>query len=285
MKERDSFQSRRSFIFTPGTRPELVSKAIDCGADIVCLELEDGVAPQDKNLARNNVVSLFENGYKSESTELVVRINSLRCKYGLEDLNTFLEMKTPPPTIMLPKVDCADEIQMIDALLSERELDTRLHIIIETNQGLEASIDIAQASPRIDALFFGGVDMAADLRCSGDWNSLLFARSKVVHAAATAKIDSLDVPFLDLNDEGGLREQAVLAKDLGFSGKGSIHPKQIPIINEIFTPSPAEIDYAEKVVKAFNASDSGLVLVDGKLIEKPVLREMKRKLSIAKHRQ
>jgi len=93
------------------------------------------------------------------------------------------------------------------------------------------------------------------------------------------------VPFLDLNDEEGLREQAVLAKDLGFSGKGSIHPKQIPIINEIFTPSPAEIEYAEKVVKAFNATDSGLVLVDGKLIEKPVLREMKRKLSIAKHRQ
>ena len=285
MRKRDSFQSRRSFIFTPGTRPELVSKAIDSGADIVCLELEDGVAPQDKQNARNNVVSLFETGYKSETVELVVRINSLRSKYGLEDLNAFLEMEAPPPAIMLPKVNCAEEIKVVDDLLSERDLETRLHIIIETNLGLEASIDIAQASPRIDALFFGGVDMAADLRCSGNWNSLLFARSKVVHAAATGKIDSLDVPFLDLSDEDGLREQAVLAKDLGFTGKGSIHPKQIPVINEIFTPSTSEIEYAEKVVKAFNATDSGLVLVDGKLIEKPVLREMKRKLSIAKHRR
>ena len=107
----------------------------------------------------------------------------------------------------------------------------------------------------------------------------MYARSKVVHAAATASIDSLDVPFLDLNDEDGLREQATLAKDLGFSGKGSIHPKQIPIINSIFTPSSEEIEHALRIIEEFEKADSGLVVVDGKLIEKPVLREMKRKLA------
>jgi len=278
----DLFQSRRSFIFAPGTRPELVPKAIQSGADIVCVELEDGVAPHDKESARNNVTGLFENHAHDKSVELVVRMNSLRCKYGLDDLTAFLEMEVPPTTIMLPKVECAEEVKLVDDLLSEKNLEVELHLIIETNLGLEASIDIALASTRTSALFFGGVDMAADLRCNGDWNSLLYARSKVVHAAATAKIDSLDVPYLDLEDEAGLRDQAVLARDLGFSGKGSIHPKQIPVINEVFTPSEAEIKYAEKVIKAFDAADSGLVVVDGKLIEKPVLREMKRKLSIMK---
>lgn len=279
MKEDKDFQSRRSFIFTPGTRPELLSKAFKSGADIVCLELEDGVSPNDKKTARQNVVALFETGPERSHCELVVRINSIRSRFGLDDLIAFLDMKTPPLTLMLPKVECGEEVKVIDDLLSERNQQVKLQVIIETNKGLEACSEIAQSSSRITALFFGGVDMSADLRCSGDWGSLLYARSKVVHAAATASIDSLDVPFLDLNDEDGLREQATLAKDLGFSGKGSIHPKQIPIINSIFTPSSEEIEHALRIIKEFEKADSGLVVVDGKLIEKPVLREMKRKLA------
>tara|TARA_Y100001935_G_C17308466_1_gene514004 strand:- start:1625 stop:2479 length:855 start_codon:yes stop_codon:yes gene_type:complete len=278
MKEGRDFQSRRSFIFTPGTRPELLSKAFESGADIVCLELEDGVAPDEKNKARQNVVKLFKSAPVRESCELVVRVNSLRTRFGLDDLVAFLD--TPPPlTIMLPKVESEDEVKIIDDLFLESNQHINLQIIIETNKGLEACFEIAQSSPNITALFFGGVDMAADLRCSGTWDSLLYARSKLVHAAAAANIDSLDVPFLDLNDENGLLEQATLAKELGFSGKGAIHPKQIPVINSIFTPSPEEIAYAVRVIEEFKKAESGLVVIDGKLIEKPVLREMERKLT------
>ena len=278
MKEGRDSQSRRSFIFTPGTRPELLSKAFESGADIVCLELEDGVAPDEKNKARQNVVKLLKSAPVRESCELVVRVNSLRTRFGLDDLVAFLD--TPPPlTIMLPKVESEDEVKIIDDLFLESNQQINLQIIIETNKGLEACFEIAQSSPNITALFFGGVDMAADLRCSGTWDSLLYARSKLVHAAAAANIDSLDVPFLDLNDENGLLEQATLAKELGFSGKGAIHPKQIPVINSIFTPSPEEIAYAVRVIEEFKKAESGLVVLDGKLIEKPVLREMERKLA------
>ena len=278
MKEGRDFQSRRSFIFTPGTRPELLSKAFESGADIVCLELEDGVAPDEKNKARQNVVKLLKSAPVRESCELVVRVNSLRTRFGLDDLVAFLD--TPPPlTIMLPKVESEDEVKIIDDLFLESNQQINLQVIIETNKGLEACFEIAQSSPNITALFFGGVDMAADLRCSGTWDSLLYARSKLVHAAAAANIDSLDVPFLDLNDENGLLEQATLAKELGFSGKGAIHPKQIPVINSIFTPSPEEIAYAVRVIEEFKKAESGLVVLDGKLIEKPVLRDMERKLA------
>lgn len=278
MKEGRDFQSRRSFIFTPGTRPELLSKAFESGADIVCLELEDGVAPDEKNKARQNVVKLLKSAPVRESCELVVRVNSLRTRFGLDDLVAFLDM-LPPLTIMLPKVESEDEVKIIDDLFLESNQQINLQVIIETNKGLEACFEIAQSSPNITALFFGGVDMAADLRCSGTWDSLLYARSKLVHAAAAANIDSLDVPFLDLNDENGLLEQATLAKELGFSGKGAIHPKQIPVINSIFTPSPEEIAYAVRVIEEFKKAESGLVVIDGKLIEKPVLREMERKLT------
>ena len=154
-------------------------------------------------------------------------------------------------------------------------------MIIETNAGLEAAYDIAHASNRIDALFFGGVDMAAELRCKNAWGPLLYARSRVVHAAASAGIDVIDVPFLDLEDMDGMIKEATLARDLGFSGKGAIHPKQIAALNEAFTPDQATIDRARRIITEFEAADTGLVVIDGKLIEKPVLRDMHRILAVA----
>ncbi len=182
---------------------------------------------------------------------------------------------------MLPKVMSPDEIVWLDDILTERAHDIRLHIIIETNAALEAAHDIACASPRIEALFFGGVDMAAELHCKTTWKPLLYARSRVVHAAASAGIEAIDVPYLDLEDPEGMEREACLVRDLGFSGKGAIHPKQIQILNGVFTPDEAAIAHAKKILQAFAEADTGLVVVDGKLIEKPVLREMHRVLSIA----
>ena len=162
--------------------------------------------------------------------------------------------------------------------MSESGPDTRLHIIIETNAGLENVYDIARSSERIDALFFGAVDMSAELRCENTWESLLYARSRIVNAAAGVGVDAIDVPHLDLEDEKGLIRNAERARDMGFSGKGAIHPKQIAAITDVFTPDEASLAHAQKLVDAFEAADTGLVVVDGKLIEKPVLREMKRRL-------
>ena len=229
---------RRSFIFTPGLRPDMFPKALASGADIVCVELEDGVAPKDKNVARGHAISLFEAPQASDGVERILRINCLREAFGIADLQAVLATDSPPPALMLPKVKSPEEIIMIDDLLTERGHNTRLHIIIETNAALEKAFEIARCSSRIDALFFGGVDMAAELRCESTWESLLYARSRVVHAAASAGLDVIDVPYLDLEDEAGMLIAARQAKELGFCGKGSVHPKQIKGLNEVFTPTP-----------------------------------------------
>ena len=272
---------RRSFIFTPGLRPEMYPKALATGADIVCVELEDGIAPKDKAAARANAMKLFESPQADDGVERVVRINSLREGFGVADVQAVLATDTPPPALMLPKVRTPDEVALLDDLLTERGHATRLHVIIETNAGLEAAHEIAHSSPRIDALFFGGVDMAAELRCENAWEPLLYARSRVVHAAAGAGLDAIDVPWLDLEDPDGMERAAVQARELGFSGKGAVHPRQIAALNAVFTPSAERIARARRIIAGFEAADTGLVVIDGKLIEKPVLREMHRIVAIA----
>jgi len=272
---------RRSFIFTPGLKPDMFPKALASGADIVCVELEDGIAPKDKAEAREKALALFEQPQADDGVERIVRINSMRERFGIEDVNAVLITDTPPPALMMPKVRTPDEVVMLDQLLTEAGHATRLHVIIETNAGLEAAFEIARCSPRIDAMFFGGVDMAAELRCQNTFESMIYARSRVVHASAAAGLDVIDVPFLDLDDPEGVRVEAEKVRDLGFAGKGSVHPKQIATLNEVFTPSEAEIARARRIVGEFERADTGLVVIDGKLIEKPVLRDMYRIIAVA----
>ena len=281
MTNKPDARSRRSFIFVPGLRPDMYPKALKSGVDMVCVELEDGIAPKDKSEARRAALTLFETPQADDNVERILRINSVRERFGIEDLSAILNSKWPPPAIMMPKVRTADEVVLVDQLLGEAQHLTRIHVIIETNEGLEAAHEIARASTRIDALFFGAIDMAPELRCDLSWENLLYARSRVVHAAASAGLDVIDVPHLDLDDMEGMRIAAEQARALGFAGKGSIHPKQIPILNEVFTPSPEKIARARRVIAEFEAADTGLVVIDGKLIEKPALREMYRIVAVA----
>lgn len=277
----ESIRPRRSFIFTPGLRPEMYPKALACGADIVCVELEDGIAPKDKEEARRNALALFAEPQADDGVERILRINSMRERFGIEDVQAILSTETPPPALMMPKIKTPDEVVQLDQLLTEAGHVTRLHVIIETCAGLENAYEIAHCSDRIDAMFFGGVDMAAELRCKNEWEPLLYARSRVVHAAASAELDVIDVPYLDLDDPDGNRRAAEQARDLGFCGKGSVHPKQIAALNEVFTPTDDQIARARRIISEFEAADTGLVVIDGKLIEKPVLREMHRIVAIA----
>ena len=272
---------RRSFIFTPGLNPEMFPKALASGADMVCIELEDGIAIKDKDEARKNTINALKNLKINNDVELVVRVNCQRTKPGILDLEAFISSKLNVKALMLPKVKTPDEITFIDDLLTDCNMDTDLHVIMETNEALENIYDIAHASKRIVALYFGGVDMAAELRVPNSYENLIYARSKLVHAGASVGIDVIDVPYLDLEDMDGMKKEAELVRNLGFTGKGSIHPKQINILNEVFTPSKEEIIKAKKIIDQFNASDTGLVVIDGKLIEKPVLREMKRRILVA----
>ena len=272
---------RRSFIFTPGLRPDMFPKALASGADMVCVELEDGIAPKDKAEARQKAMALFEAPQANDGVERIVRINSMRERFGIEDVNAVLANKTPPPALMMPKVRTPDADVMRDQLLPDASPATRLPVSNATTDGLEAAFEIAKCSSRIDAMFFGGVDMAAELRCKNTFESMIYARSRVVHASAAAGLDVIDVPFLDLDDPEGMRVEAEKVRDLGFSGKGSIHPKQIAALNEVFTPTQVQIARARRIISEFEKADTGLVIIDGKLIEKPALRDMYRIVAIA----
>ena len=243
--------------------------------------MEDAVALDRKDEGRSLTLPLFEKATHPH-VERMVRINAVSTYHGLKDLQALIESASPPPSIMIPKIRSAEEVQLIDALLyTAAARSIRYCVIIETNQGLERAIEIAESSPRIDAMILGAVDMSADLRCVKAWEPLLYTRSRLVHAAASAGIDLLDVPYLNLDDPDGLAREARASAQLGFTGKASIHPNQLVAIHEAFSPTDAQIAKARKVCEAFERSPSGLVVVDNELIELPVVRSYYRMLAIA----
>jgi (S)-citramalyl-CoA lyase len=226
--------SRRSYIGIPGLRPELFPDALAVGADMVGVDLEAGNVMKDKDTARKNVVALFEQPQADDGVQRYVRINCLREAFGFADVQAILATDSPPPVLMLPKVGTPEEVVWLDDLLTERGHQCRLYVIIETIDGLEAATAIGRSSPRIDGLFFGGHDMSAELRCQNAWQPLHHARSHLVLAAAAAGLDVVDTPFSDPEDLEGLKREAVLARELGFTGKGAVHPRQIPVLNDVF---------------------------------------------------
>src|SRR5919106_5881736 len=280
-------QPRRNLLFVPGSRPDRFPKALAHRPDMVTVDLEDAVIPALKDRARTEAMALFDGSGggpgdgPGDGIERVVRINALRTPFGLKDLLALIEHPTPPDGVMLPKVESADEVRIVDALLQRAARPVGLHVIIESNAGLEQALAIAGACPRVRSLLFGAVDMAAELGAAMDFTSMLYARSRVVHAAASCGLDAIDVPYLDLEDEEGLRDECRRVQALGYTGKAMIHPKQLGAINAAFTPDAARIAYANKVIAAFETSEGGLVVVDGKLIEIPVVRSARRTLAIA----
>ena len=271
---------RRSLLFVPGLRPDRFAKALGSGADIVCVDIEDAVAPPRKEEARGLSLPLFAEDHGGD-VERMLRINPLSTADGLRDILALRACETPPPALMLAKVGSAEEIGLYDALLDGGCAGIRYHVIVESTDGLANVQEIARASDRIDSLLFGAVDMSADLRAEQAWETLLYARSAVVHAAARYGLDLLDVPWLNLGDPDGLVVEARASAALGFTGKTAIHPNQIPVVNEIFSPSPEQIERARRIVEAFRENTTGLLMVDGELIERPVLRTMHRTLAIA----
>ncbi len=276
-------RARRSFIFMPGLKPEMFPKAVASGADIVCVDLEDAIHPGDKDEARERTLTLMAARPDAGAAETVVRVNALRTPAGLADLAAVIGAGADgPPSLMLPKVASADEVALVSDLLDDAGLATALHVIVESAAGLEAAPAIARASPRVRALFFGAVDYSSDIGARNAWEPLLYARSRLVAAAMAAGLDAIDVPWLDLEDLDGMRAEAEASRALGFVGKGAIHPRQIAPLHAVFSPSADEVAHARRVVAAFEEAGTGLVVIDGKLVEKPVLRAMERVLERAR---
>jgi (S)-citramalyl-CoA lyase len=286
----ERLQPRRNLLFVPGTRPDRFAKALAHRPDMVTVDLEDAVIPAHKDHARDQAMALFERsgdgngegGGPEVGIERVVRINPLRTPFGLKDLLALTLHPSPPDGVMLPKVESADEVRIVDALLQRAARPIGLHVIIESNAGLDQALAIAGACGSMKSLLFGGVDMAAELGAALDFTSMLYARSRVVHAAASFGLDAIDVPWLDLEDMDGLREECRRVQALGFTGKATIHPKQLAVVNEVFTPDAERIAWARRVIEAFEHAPDGLVVLDGKLVEIPVVRSASRTLAIAR---
>ena len=277
----ENIKPRRSAMLVSGKNPEEFADALKSGADMIVIDLEDSVPPDKKDTARREVLALFDGAPSQDKVERIVRINSLRSLEGLADVVAISKCEFFPDALLLPKVNSPAEVTQLDELLSGPQSGIALHVMIETNVGLENCFKIAQAHPRIGALFFGAVDMAAELRVDIGWNAMLYARSRLVHAAAAAGVDLIDVPFLDLGDKEGLRRESEASAELGFTGKGVIDPEDITLINKCFSPGAEEIVRARRIVDAFEQGDGGPVVIDGKMIEKPVLKSMVRILAVA----
>lgn len=270
---------QRSMLFLPGLRTDRFERAAASNADIVCLDLEDAVAPQLKAQAREAVLSTL-NGQRG-GVRLAVRINGAGSPDGADDLLALATAEAPPDIVVLPKANGPEEIGWLISMLPPHFAQAELFAIIETARGLEAACRIATASPRVTTLVFGAADLCAELGCTLAWEPLLYARSRVVHAAAIAGLAVMDVPYLDVDDETGLRAEVAAVRRLGFTAKAAIHPKQVSGINEGFAPSAAEEQRARRVLEAFDACKDGVCLLDGRLVELPVIRAARRTLSIA----
>ena len=282
---------RRSMLFLPGNNPNMLINGNCLGSDDVIFDLEDAVSPAEKDAARILVRNTMR--YMDfRGCEIIVRINSVDTDYWKADLDALLPQK--PDLILLPKTSCAQDALMADEYMTELEKKlgfenntVGLIPLIETALGVENSFAIASSTKRVKALFLGAEDLTADLQCkrTREGREIEYARTRLVVAARAAGVDVYDTPFTDVNDDEGIVIDANLAKSLGFTGKASISPRHVEVINSVFSPTEAEIDYAYEVMDAIalaKEQGKGAIALHGKMIDAPIVTRAERTLAMAK---
>jgi (S)-citramalyl-CoA lyase len=267
----------RSWLFTPGTRPDRFAKASAVGADVAIIDLEDSVAPNEKESAREVALGYLASP-RSARARLALRINGLDKAAGVADVNALLHVRTWPDFLVLPKTETSGHLQILDRLLAAAGANTHLIGIVESAAGLAAVEAISAATSRLAGLMLGAADLAADLGADAAWEPLAFARSRLVAASALHAVMPIDSPFFDIHDERGLREETGRAVALGFEAKAAIHPNQIAIINAALTPTEAAVAKARAII-AENAK--GVGTVGGEMIDEAVARKARRVLAAA----
>jgi citrate lyase subunit beta/citryl-CoA lyase len=288
-------RAARSLLAVPATKRKMVEKALASDADGVFLDLEDAVAPDDKPGAREDVVrALRELDWRGRPR--LFRANALDTPYFCRDLIEVTEAAGDSlDAVMIPKVNRPEDLHAVAILLFQLELamnldveTIRLEAQIESAEGLTNADAIARATPRLTALHFGPGDFAASVRMPqtsigtrDEWDEAYpghrfhYAMQRIVVAARAAGLRVLDGPVADYGDDEGLRESCRVARSLGFDGKWCIHPAQIETVNEVFSPTEREIEWARKVVAAYeeaNAAGSGSASVDGRMIDAASIR-------------
>jgi len=266
--------ARRSVLFSPGDRPELMRKAPTTGADVVVFDLEDAVTPERKAEARDSVRGVLAD-LDAPDVEVCVRVSPAG-RGGAADLDVVLD-GPGPDALVLPKAEDADDVRDLSDLARERDADLPVLALVETAAGILHAEAVAAADPT-DALVFGAEDLAADIGATrtDEGTEVLHAREHVVLAASAAGVDAIDTVYTDFEDTAGLREETAFARDLGYDGKLAIHPAQVDPINEAFTPDAETIEWAHRVLDAREVADRGVFAVEGEMIDAPLVARAER---------
>ncbi|HXJ36894.1 MAG TPA: aldolase/citrate lyase family protein [Candidatus Eisenbacteria bacterium] len=282
---------RRSMLFVPGDNAAMLSTSFVFKPDSVMFDLEDAVSPREKDSARLLVYQALRHpAYRA--IETVVRINELNTEFGIKDLEA--AVRGGAHIVRLPKTETAEDIRQLEAHVARIEKacgrlagDTKLMAAIESASGVVNAVAIATASPRMIAIALAGFDYLVDMhtkRSDGSEPELFYARAAVLHAARAAHIDAFDVAYGNVNDDEGFLREVRIAKELGFDGKSLIHPKQIPLLHAAYAPTPDEVNHAKRVLAAADEAHRnglGVVSLDGKMIDPPVIDEAEMTLQIA----
>ncbi len=267
-------------LYIPGNNPAMLQQGGVYGADSLLLDLEDAVAINQKDAARILVRNILKemNFY---DTEICVRVNHIDTPFGMEDLEEIIPLQ--PDAIRFPKTETPEELERLIKIIEDIEDKhglphdkMTLHVMIETALGVQNVFDIAKFSKRVDAITIGGQDLTADMNISStkDGSGIDLARKMIVMAAKANKIDAIDTIFVDVSDDEGLRKETEYSKNIGFTGKAVINPRQIDIIHEVYQPTQEEIRKAYKIIKAFKKNKEagiGVFSVDGKMVDAPVM--------------
>lgn len=280
---------RRTMMFVPGNNPGMMADAHIYGPDSIMLDLEDSVTMAEKDAARLLVYQALKT-VDYGNTEMVVRINPLNTPYGKKDIEAVV--KAGVDVIRMPKTETAEEVVEVEREIErvERELDcvgrTKIMAAIESTLGIVNAYAIATASPRMMGIALGAEDYCANLKAQrtpgGD--ELRLARETIVVAARAAGIDALDTVYSNLNDMETFRQEVEYIKTLGFDGKSIINPRQIEVINEVFAPKEKEITKARAIIAAIKeaeAKGSGVIALNGKMIDRPVVIRAQRTINLA----
>lgn len=272
---------RRSVLYMPGDSLKKITKATQLDVDSIVMDLEDGVALNNKQAGRETIVEAF-NTLDFGRRERLVRINPFDSPFAQDDLDKTIGVK--PDGYVIPKVESAADLQQVDTFLEQAEQTNgwevgsiKLLAIIETARGVFHLPQIVTASKRLSALMFGSEDLAGDMGAlrTPEGMEILYARSAVVLAAAAYKLDAIDTVYPDFRDHEGLKRESLFAKQLGYCGKMAIHPGQVPIMNDVFVPTPEEIDYAQRLIAANDQHQSegtGAFAFEGKMVDMPMIR-------------
>lgn len=271
----------RSMLFVSGEKPERFAKAMAAGADVVCIDLEDAVAPERKALARSEVLRwIAERTPEAGQPAVALRLNAVRTLEGLRDVLALSAAGSRPDWLLLPKVEAAADLHCIQAWLGTQ--CPPLVALIETPGAVADAMAIARAGGSTAALMLGGADLAAELGAQFGWDALLHARACILHAARAVGLQAWDVPHIDLKNSEGLAEETRRVLALGFDCKTAIHPQQIAVIHDAFMPAPELVEWATALVDALPASvSSGAFMFRGGMVDAPVVRNARRILARA----